>query len=82
MDQDKQLIVNLTEYFYDPDNDELYFSSLVGENVTADINSHGIAILSPNRGFYGTSSIVFIADDGKGGTTQTNNITLIVRKSI
>ncbi len=80
LEQSKQHIVNLTEYFYDPDNDELYFTALTGENMLAEINEQGIAVLKPKKGFYGTSSIVFIADDRKGGIAQTNNITLVVRK--
>ena len=76
-EEDTILSINLDEYFKDPDNDELAYSSSLSGNVTITIND-GVARLKPNKDWYGREEVFFIADDGKGGIVKSNNVTLIV----
>jgi len=76
-----KLEVNLDEYFYDPDFDELEYSYRTLEdmqNINVKIKD-GIATFIPRRNWYGTETVIFIGDDGKGGVIYSPNMTLVVK---
>tara|TARA_Y100000310_G_C20697643_1_gene826844 strand:+ start:2889 stop:5969 length:3081 start_codon:yes stop_codon:yes gene_type:complete len=76
-EEDTVLNMDLSQYFKDPDNDELAYSNSPLENIIVTIDN-GIAKLEPNKDWYGKETVVFSADDGKGGVVKSNNVTLIV----
>ncbi|MBI2545675.1 hypothetical protein HYV81_00680 [Candidatus Woesearchaeota archaeon] len=80
IEQDEELEINLSAYFYDPDNDPLYFNATIGGNMTVVIKNT-TAVLKPRKGFYGASYVVFTANDRKGGMTETGAIPIVVRRS-
>ncbi len=77
-DEDTALTINLTNYSFDSDGDDINwsFSSLSNIIVTID-NTTGIATLTPNSDWFGTESITFTARDNID-SNSSNSITLIV----
>ena len=79
-DEDKTHKIDLSKYFHDPDNDQLFYSSTAVENITITIdNTTAIAVLKPEQDWHGKAAVIFTADDRKGGVIKSNNVTLIVR---
>jgi uncharacterized membrane protein len=65
-------------YFYDPDNDVLNFSvSNMPDNITIRINGSK-AVIIPDRDWFGTARIRFVADDGYGGVTESERVEIEV----
>ncbi|MBI4453569.1 hypothetical protein HY636_02905 [Candidatus Woesearchaeota archaeon] len=77
-DEDTALTIDLSKYFVDIDNDELTFTNSKAPYVDVEYNGT-TAYLIPHRDWFGESSIVFTASDGKGGTASTPEIVLVVR---
>ena len=80
-EQNSERMLDLKQYFHDPDNDILYFSSSQLENISVEINEEGIVILKPKGNWYGTEKVVFTADDNKGGVIESDEILLVVEKT-
>ena len=78
--QDTSTRINLDNYFSDPDGDKLYYSATKAKNISIEIKDN-IAILTPDRGWTGNTSVVFTADDRKGGVTRSNSVRLEVVKA-
>ncbi|MEM4264045.1 MAG: PGF-pre-PGF domain-containing protein [Candidatus Woesearchaeota archaeon] len=73
--------INLTQYFSDPDNDVLNFTAAKVSNIDIQVTD-GIAYLTPDYDWSGQRITTFYADDGKGGTAQSNPVKLVVKKKI
>jgi len=73
------LAINLSKYFYDPDNDILYYSYSKAKNLSISIEQD-IAYIKADKGFYGSRNIVFMANDGKGGSARSNIVKIVVVK--
>ena len=76
--KNKNIQVDLTEYFTDPDEDILTYSASEPEyiNITID-NSTGIATLTPKTDFVGSATAYFIAYDSNSSfTSNTINLTV------
>jgi len=69
MDKNTVYELDLGEHFIDADNDELIFSVQEPDNVKIEIEGN-IAQFIPEEDWYGTTSAVFTADDGKGGVEE------------
>jgi hypothetical protein len=68
--------LNLTQYFSDPDEDDLNWTFVSPNNITITIdNDTNIVNMTPDGNFSGINYVVFIADDGIN-TTNSNNVTL------
>ena len=81
---DSNITLNLSQYFYDVDNDVLNYSnvSVEGGNISVIINqTTAIVKLVPDFGFNGTRYLRFIANDSLN-ISYSNNITLVVFKPI
>lgn len=79
--QNTTIIINLSEYFHDPDLEELNYSVFgsTPENITVNIsNSTKLATLTPKINWNGTDYITFKAVDPYGASNISNNVTLIV----
>jgi hypothetical protein len=79
--QNTSLVINLSEYFFDQDFEELNYSiaSALPENITINMsNSTKLVNLTPLLNWYGNDSIIFRATDIWGATNDSNNITLVV----
>lgn len=80
--QGNEQTIDLNKYFVDPDGDELSFgvkSDIEGINVKI---IDGIAYLNAKREFAGIKTIVFTAEDSKGGMAESNTVKLIVQTRI
>ncbi|MCK4521776.1 MAG: PGF-pre-PGF domain-containing protein, partial [Nanoarchaeota archaeon] len=75
--KDSDLEIDLNEYFYDPDEDELYFSAKGLKHMSVSFED-GVATLTPESNWSGTEEAVFSADDGKGGKVESNIVRLTV----
>ncbi|MFH1212028.1 MAG: hypothetical protein V1659_03815 [Candidatus Woesearchaeota archaeon] len=75
--EDLTLRIILSEYFNDPDNDVLRFTSTSPKNMTVSINGN-IASVKPDKDWFGYRTIVFTASDLRGGVTESPFITLHV----
>ncbi len=75
--QDTQKTLDLSQYFQDPDGDALSFSATGANNINI-IFSGSRAIMTPTRGWSGSETVVFNADDGNGGIVKSNPVNLIV----
>ncbi|MDP7610644.1 MAG: Ig-like domain-containing protein [Candidatus Woesearchaeota archaeon] len=69
-------IIDLDDYFYDADMDNLTYSYTETDNISVSI-TNGIVSLAPALNFFGTRTIVFNATDGTN-TTLSNNVTLTI----
>lgn len=79
--ENTQKVIQLTDYFKDPDGDQLYFGVTETQYITIDLKGN-IAILTPPPNWRGTERVRFLADDGKGGTAQSNIVLLSVKRTL
>jgi len=79
--QDTTQIIDLSQYFIDPDGDTLTFTATPTQNIAVSF-SDGKAYLTPEYGWSGVETAVFTAEDGKGGKVQSNRVTFVVKKAI
>ncbi len=79
--EDEIKALNLSKYFIDIDGDKLVYSNNDALNVDIDYdNENGeIAYIIPHRDWTGESSVVFKAEDGKGGYAHSPEIAIVVR---
>jgi len=70
--------LRLDTYFYDPDKDQLSYTATKPQHVIVNIDN-GVATFIPETDWIGTSSVIIIADDGKGGVIESK-VTLIVEE--
>ena len=75
--EDSDFMINLSQMFYDADFDQLAFTSSQPTSVVVVIDN-GVAKLFPQKNWHGNDTLVFYADDGRGGITSSPNITLNV----
>ena len=75
--EDSDFMINLSQMFYDADFDQLAFTSSQPTSVVVVIDN-GVAKLFPQKNWHGNDTLVFFADDGRGGITSSPNITLNV----
>jgi len=75
--QNENHAIDLSQYFIDPDNDNLSFSANSPNNIDVEIID-SIAILKPKRNFAGSEQVVFSATDSEGAVTDSPIFTLIV----
>jgi large-conductance mechanosensitive channel len=78
MYKNTEKIIHLYDYFYDPDQDQLSFVAATSVSINVSIDNEGNALLTPELDWTGTTSVVFVADDGKGGIIE-KQITFIVQ---
>jgi len=69
-------IINLTDYFGDPDNDSLYFNASETENMSITIED-ALATISPDIDFVGNETVKFYASDGNANV-ESNELTIFV----
>lgn len=62
--------LDLTTYFTDPDKDPLTYTATPGDHLTATAAGSSVSI-SPEKDWTGETTIVFRADDGKGGIVES-----------
>lgn len=74
-------IIDLTNYFEDPDGDKLTFRATPSNSLTIDISGNK-AKLIPDYNFVGQTSVVFHASDGRGGEVSSNEIKVRVTKPL
>ena len=80
-DEDSPITLNLTNYFSDPDGDELNFNSSSVSNLSVLIdNQTGIATIVPDSNWYGNQTMIFYAIDIYGQTNTSNSVTLTVNQ--
>lgn len=79
-EQDTTHLLNVSKYFKDPDNDALIFSATPTYNIKIEFGD-GIAKLTPDSGWFGTSLTVFTASDGMNGSVSSNEVSLVVKKA-
>ena len=72
---------NLDDYFHDPDGDSLNYTvrGNTAINVTIDPVSHNVSFSQP-YGWTGSEEVIFTADDGNRGITDSNAVSLTVRE--
>lgn len=63
--------LNLYEVFFDPTGDPLKFSVKHPNNFTTKILKNGDVNFKPNKDWFGTESLMFMADDGQGQYHQS-----------
>ncbi|MFH2020835.1 MAG: hypothetical protein ABIJ34_05445 [archaeon] len=67
--QDNKLSLDLSEYFYDPDQDILSYKTR--DNLNLDVKFRkNIAEISARNGFFGSENFIIEAEDGNGGKTE------------
>ena len=71
LDEDTVLTLDLTEMFADPDGDSLTYKSEGSEHIIVTIEENEAYVI-PEEDWSGVESIVFTADDGKGGVVSTD----------
>ena len=77
-DEDSVHTMNLSMYFNDPDEDSLYYSNTELQNIEIKYNA-GIAVLMPQKNWYGSEFVIFTASDMKGGKVDSNLVQLTVQ---
>ncbi len=70
--EDTKYELDLSEMFYDPDEDELEFGYSNGFNINIKLRDNKATLL-PQKNWYGTEEIIFTAEDGRGGYAQSKN---------
>ncbi|MCM2325251.1 MAG: hypothetical protein NDI94_02220 [Candidatus Woesearchaeota archaeon] len=68
--QGSSATLNLKEWFYDPDKDDLTYS-VESSGVSVKISEEGKAVLRPRWDYIGAEEVVFKADDEKGGIASS-----------
>ncbi|MEM3342661.1 MAG: Ig-like domain-containing protein, partial [Thermoplasmata archaeon] len=70
--KDKNITLNLSSIFSDPDGDTLTFT-VTAANGTVSINlTGGVVVILPKENIKGNDTITITADDGKGGTESVS----------
>jgi len=62
--------LDLAQYFVDEDNDVLTFTSSENPELVIEIEE-SIATITPTEDWTGNATVVFVADDNKGGVTSS-----------
>ncbi|MFP4524211.1 MAG: Ig-like domain-containing protein [Candidatus Woesearchaeota archaeon] len=75
--EDTSLTLNLSEYFEDPDMDELQFMVSGMANVTREVDN-ATATLTPDPDWFGERRFRVTAFDGEGGSTESPRMLLRV----
>jgi hypothetical protein len=75
--QNDQKIVDLDQYFADPDADALSYTATQPSDMTASIEGSTLTLV-PDRNFVGENTLVVTASDAKGGLTDSPVFTLRV----
>ncbi|MFH1316306.1 MAG: Ig-like domain-containing protein [Candidatus Woesearchaeota archaeon] len=72
---------DLDDFFSDPDGDTLtYTASIIDNpNVVVSIDGNNVASFTQPLHFHGIETVTFTADDGVGGTLDSNLVTLTVK---
>jgi len=68
--EDSKFKLDLSDWFYDPDNDELHYSASEVDNIKLK-RTKSVVTLIPEKNWHGTEEIIFYADDRKGGTAES-----------
>ncbi|MBD3318834.1 PGF-pre-PGF domain-containing protein [Candidatus Woesearchaeota archaeon] len=76
--QDTVHTLDLTQFFQDPDSDELLFSTTPTNNIDVFIDRDGVAVFTPAAGWTGEETIVFTARDNEGEAVSSNTVVLRV----
>ncbi len=79
--QGNVLTINLAKYFYDPDLDNLTFTSSQPQHMAVRIENT-TAYLKPQSGFFGEEHVVFTATDNKGASTDSPVMTVRVLRLV
>ncbi len=69
--------INLNKYFTDADGDQLFYDVIPGEHLSATIQEN-IVTLTPEKDWEGETTVVFTAEDGKGGSVRSPAIRVTV----
>jgi len=73
----------LTNYFFDPEGDDLNYTYTSVQNITVEINNNtGQVTLTPQSGFSGERNVIFTAYDPYGGMVNSNVVLLNVTSVI
>lgn len=76
--EDNSQKLDMNDYFFDPDNDTLYFSvESMPENISVEIEG-AKAELTPDKDWFGNARIRFLAVDNYGGEITSQRINLEV----
>ena len=70
--------INLYDYFFDPDEEELEFYHSPVKDIYIDITDDGRAYILPNYSWTGTRQVYFTANDTKGGIIDSQLIEIVV----
>ena len=76
--EDTRLKIDLSEYFVDPDGDRLSYVYTPVDNIVITI-SGDTATLTPEKDWFGEGVTTFTANDGRGGSISSNEVSLFVR---
>jgi len=81
MDEDNEMVVDLTTIFWDPEGDDLTFGTTGGKvNFTMPLSqSTGLLTIRPNANWYGTDEITIWAHDGRPDQKNITKVTITVR---
>jgi len=69
--------IDLSKYIVNPDNDQLVFTATPVENMSI-IFDGPVAIIEPDKDYFGARIVNFIVDDRRGGRAVSPDIKLIV----
>lgn len=72
-----QTTIDLNEYFIDPDDDALYFTTFSIPNISVTLDG-SVATLTPDPSFIGLRYTVFFARDDAGAYAQSPVVNIIV----
>ena len=72
------LVINLSKYFYDEDNDSLSYSSVKVDNLTVKIDKE-LATIIPLPNFTGVRIVTFMANDSE--LSAKANVTVIIKQA-
>ncbi len=70
-------LIDLHDWFIDPNEDDLTFKVKDAKNITVDILDNGSVMLSPIKDWNGNETLVFIANDSIQEISDTVNITVV-----
>jgi PGF-pre-PGF domain-containing protein len=77
--ENTNLILDLSDYFTDPDDDKLQYTNSELEHISISYEND-VATLIPERNWIGSEFVIFTADDLRGGTVDSNIVKLTVKK--
>jgi hypothetical protein len=79
LNEDGILMLNLSEYFSDSKGDELAYETETNKNINVKIDKKtGVAIIEPNKNWFGETSLKFIAFDKHDMKVESNPIKIKV----